>query len=207
LNDLFGYVAAVVRNGARVLLDFLLKIFDCGVELRVAARERGVRQQMQESKYDTALHLRETYRRRLLSCAAPVVCLRGLAAGLARMEYFNTAGSADKNSGGKEYTTLGRKRSGFGELRACATLKSPTQRDEIQKDIGKDKGHPGSRRDGKVFRGMQARGVGAGRRKRSPGLGKFSSVADSVVAAGVACVGEEDSPGHFRAARAECALI
>src|SRR5882762_2652645 len=130
----------------------------------------------------------------------------GLAAGLARMEYFNTAGSADKNSGGKEYTTLGRKRSGFGELRACATLKSPTQRDEIHKDKGKDKGHPGSRRDGKIFRGMQARGVGAGAERDRP-AGEVFQRADSVVATGVACFGEEDSPGHFRAARAECALI
>src|SRR6266404_3173117 len=130
----------------------------------------------------------------------------GLAAGLARMEYFNTAGSADKNSGGKEYTTLGRKCGGFGELRACATLKSPTQRDEIHKNIGKDKGHPGSRRDGKVFRGMQARGVGASAKRDRP-AGEVFQRADSVVAIGVACVGEEDSPGDFRAARAECALI
>src|SRR5258708_39143707 len=86
----------------------------------------------------------------------------GLAAGPARMEYSNTAGSADKNSGGKEYTTLGGKRSGFGELHACATLKSPTQRDEIHKHIGKVQGQPGSRRDGKVVRGMHARGAGAG---------------------------------------------
>jgi len=45
----------------------------------------------------------------------------GLAAGLARMEYFNTAGSADKNSGGKEYTTLGRK------CRLSALRGSPTR--------------------------------------------------------------------------------
>src|SRR5260370_18383699 len=122
------------------------------------------------------------------------------------MECFNPAGSAEKNSGSKEYTTLGRKRSGFGELCACATLKSPTQRDEIRKDIGKDKGHPGSRRDGKIFRGMQARGVGASAERDRP-AGEVSQRADSVVATGVACVGEEDSPGHFRPPRAEFALI
>src|SRR6266481_3062242 len=99
------------------------------------------------------------------------------------MEYFNTAGSADKNSGGKEYTTLGRKCGGFGELRACATLKSPTQRDEIHKNIGKDKGHPGSRRDGKVFRGMQALGVGAGAERDRP-AGEGFQRADSVVVTG-----------------------
>src|SRR5258708_1892183 len=130
----------------------------------------------------------------------------GLAAGLARMECFDTAGSADKNSGGKEYTTLRRKRSRVGELRACATLKSPTKRDETQKDIGKVKGHPGSRRDRKIFRGMQARGVGAGAERDRP-AGEVSQRADSIVATGVACVGEEDSPRHFRAARAEWALI
>src|SRR5258708_29714403 len=107
------------------------------------------------------------------------------------MEYFNTAGSADKNSGGKEYTTLGRKRSGFGELRACATLKSPTQRDEIQKDNGKDKGHPGSRRDGKIFRGMQARSIGEGADRHRPARQDFQ-IPDSAVVHGVGGVRAKD---------------
>jgi hypothetical protein len=41
------------------------------------------------------------------------------------MECFETAGSADRISGGKEYTPLAGTGGEFGGVRACATLKMP----------------------------------------------------------------------------------